>query len=139
MLLDLFLTISPGTNRGVPPNIECPAVYGFNFATFGLILKIENIVFVNVYCDERRGLICTVFSGFLIIETKYAIACSHHEASWMPHITLPSERILKHVWGEKTLISLDNINVLAESKSLLTGLSKPSFGVAVFLLSYVSK
>ena len=32
---------------------------------------------------------------------------------------------------------LDNINVLVDSKYLLTGLSKPSLGV-VFLLSYVS-
>ena len=40
----------------------------------------------------------------------------------------------KHVWPGKTLISLDNINVLVDSKSLLTGLSKPSLGV-VFLLS----
>ena len=75
--------------------------------------------------------------GALIIETKYHIACSHHEASWMPQITLPSERFLKRVWLGKTLISLDNINALVESKSLLTGLSKHSFGV-VFLLYYVS-
>ena len=45
-------------------------------------------------------------------------------------------KVLKHVWPGKTLISLNNINVFVDSKSLLTGLSKPSLGV-VFLLSYV--
>ena len=45
--------------------------------------------------------------------------------------------VLKHIWLGKTLISLDNSNVLMDSKALLTGVSKPSLDV-VFLLSYVS-
>ena len=35
------------------------------------------------------------------------------------------------------MVSLDDINVLVDSMSLLTGLSKPSLGV-VFLFSYVA-
>ena len=42
------------------------------------------------------------------------------------HIALLSDSFFKHVWLGKNLISLDNINVLVDSKFLLTGLSKPS-------------
>ena len=98
---------------------------------------IENILFVNVY--ERRGLICTVFPAFELLNqnTLSLAATMKHRGS---RIELPSESLKKkHVWLGKTLISFDNINVLVDSKSLLTGLSKPSMCVVYFVLCLIVK
>ena len=77
------------------------------------------------------------FSGLLKQNTLSLVATTNHRGCHDG--TYCFTFINMHVWLGKTLISLDNIlvNVLGDSMSLLTGLSKPSFGI-VFLLSYVS-
>ena len=61
-----FLIHIPNSNPNTHQESGTNFALDFHFATFGLIFKIENILFVNVY--EQRGLICTVFSAFELLK-----------------------------------------------------------------------